>query len=185
MNRVLSGISALAIMAAVSPAQAKQPIEQGYVGINYVFVTYEEDGFSNEFDLGALAGKAGAQLTPYFAAELRAGFGVADESFSSGGVSAELELDYLFGGYAVAGIPNDSPIYPYAVIGFTKGELTASVSGPGGSASVSESESDLSYGFGANLALNDQFLVNAEYMSYLDKDSYEISGVSVGVIIKF
>ncbi|WP_404364513.1 porin family protein [Marinobacter sp.] len=185
MNRIFIAISASAIIFSVSPAQAQKPIDQGYLGANYIFLTYEEDGFSEDFDLGALVGKAGAKLTPYFAAELRAGFGVADESVSANGFTGELELDYLVGGYAVGGIPNETPFYPYVVIGYTKGELTASVSGPGGSASISESESDLSYGVGADFFVTERFLVNAEYMKYLDKDDFEISGISVGGTIMF
>ena len=183
-NIILAG-SAVAMMSTVSVAYAQSPVEQGYLGANYVFVTYEEDGFADEFDLGALIGKAGAKFNPYLAAELRGGFGVADETFSSNGTTAELELDYLVGGYAVSGIPNEIPVYPYVVLGYTKGELSASISGPGGSVSVSESESDLSYGVGANLAVNDKFHVNAEYMNYFDKDGVEISGVSVGAILLF
>jgi len=158
---------------------------QGYVGANYAFLTYEEDDIPEDFDLGALVAKAGAKFNPYLAAEIRVGVGVDDYSESGNGVSIELELDYLVGAYAIAGIPNETPIYPYAVLGVTKGELTASVSAFGESASVSESESDLSYGVGANIAINDEFSINAEYMNYLDKDGAEISGVSVGLVVLF
>lgn len=185
MKKIILAGSAVAMISGASFAHAQTPVEQGYLGANYVFLTYEEDGFSEDFDLGALVGKAGAKLNPYFAAELRGGFGVADESFSGNGVSAELELDYLIGGYGVLGLPNESPVYPYVVLGLTKGELTASASGPGGSASISESESDVSYGVGANFAVNERFHVNAEYMNYLDKDGVEITGVSVGGVVLF
>lgn len=185
MKKVILTGSALALMSVGTFAQAQEPVEQGYIGANYVFLTYEEDGFSEDLDLGALSAKAGAKFNPYFAAELRAGFGVADESVSAGGVTAELELDYLIGGYGVIGLPTESPVYPYVVVGYTKGELTASASGPGGSASFSDSESDFSYGVGANFAATEEFHVNVEYMNYLDKDGVEISGVSVGATVLF
>lgn len=172
-------VCAVALATSTNVAMAQEPV-QGYVGANYVFVTYEEDDSSGEVDLGALVAKAGAQINPYLAAELRAGVGVSDDSASIPGLKAEIELDYLVGAYAVAGIPNQTPFYPYVVAGFSKGELTATLTGSGVSVSDSESESDFSYGVGTNLAISEQFKLNAEYMSYLDKDGAEISGVSIG-----
>ncbi len=82
----------------------------------------------------------------------------------------DLELDYLVGGYMVLGLPNESPVYPYAIVGVTKGELTASASGFGNSFSDSASESDISYGVGANLNINKDFQVNGEYMQIARAD---------------
>ncbi|MDX1458946.1 MAG: outer membrane beta-barrel protein [Marinobacter sp.] len=184
MKSKLAAASIATLMTLNAHAEAPKDV-QGYVGANYVFLTYEEDGISEDFDLGALVAKAGAKFNPYLSAEFRAGLGVDDHSESGGGFTAELELDYLVGGYAIAGIPNETPIYPYAVLGVTKGKLTASVSGFGESASVSESESDISFGIGANFAVNDEVNLNAEYMNYLDKDGAEITGVSVGLVVLF
>lgn len=184
-NKVILG-SAFAVLASfASAATAQDSIEGGYVGLNYAFVTYEEDGISDDFDLGALVGKAGVQLNPYLAVEFRAGFGTTDDSTSFNGATLDLELDYLVGGYMLLGLPNESPVYPYAVLGATKGELTASATGPGGSASASGSETDLSYGIGANLNINRDFQVNGEYMQYIDKDGGEVSGVSIGFAVLF
>lgn len=184
MKRKLT-VAALATFAAFGAQAEEAPQPQGYFGGNYVFLTYEEDGIDEDFDLGALVGKAGVNVNPYLAAELRVGFGVKDYSISGNGVTAELEVDYLVGGYIVAGIPNSSPIYPYAVLGATKAELTATVRAFGESASVSDSDSDVSYGVGANFAVNEQVSLNAEYMSYLDKDSVKISGISIGGAVRF
>lgn len=184
-NKVILGSTFALLASFASGATAQDSVEGGYVGLNYAFVTYEEDGISDEFDLGALVGKAGVQVNPYVAAEFRAGFGAKDDSASFNGASLELELDYMVGGYMLLGLPNESPVYPYAVIGATKGELTASATGPGGSASASGSETDISYGLGANLSINKDFQVNGEYMQYIDKDGGEISGVSIGFAVLF
>jgi len=176
---------AFALAATSNVAMAQESAVKGYLGGNYVFATYEEDGISEEFDLGAISAKAGAQLNPYVAAELRAGVGVSDDSTTFFDVKAELELDYLVGGYLVAGIPNETPFYPYVVAGFTKAELSLSATGPGGSISDSASESDVSFGVGTNLAISEKVRLNAEYMNYLDKDGAEISGVSVGATFLF
>jgi|SRR5690554_679268 len=185
MGKIILAGSFVALMAAPVFASAQGNVQQAYAGVNYAFVTYEEEGLSEDIDLGALVAKVGTKVNPYFAAELRAGFGVADESASVGNVSVKVEIDYLVGGYGVLGIPNETPIYPYVVLGFTKGELTASAKGPGGSATVSASESDISYGVGANFDLSSNVQMNAEYMNYIDKDGAEISGISVGASYLF
>jgi len=185
MKKSFISFAFVALAAAPVHSFAQEVFETGYLGANYVFLTYEEDGFSEEFDLGALVAKAGARFNPYLAAEVRAGFGVADDSISANGASLELELDYLIGGYILAGIPNETPVYPYIALGMSQGELTASIEAPGISASDSESESDVSYGVGANFKVNDELLINAEYMNYLDKDGAEISGVSLGASFLF
>lgn len=183
MKKALLIASIAALSSANVAAQSAQL--QGYLGANYTLATYEEDGASGELDLGLLVGKAGAQITPYIAAELRVGFGVADDSVPAPGGEIELELDSLVGAYVVAGIPNESPIYPYVVAGFTRGELTASYNGSLGSLSESESESDFSYGVGANFTVNEQFSLNAEYMLYFDKDGAEITGLGLGGSFRF
>jgi len=185
LEKIILASASIALMSFSALVSAQQATDKAYVGANYVFATYEEDGFAEDIDLGALVGKVGAKINPYVSAELRAGFGVSDESASVNGVTGEIELDYLVGGYALFGLPNETPIYPYVVLGYTKGELTASITGPGGSASASASESDFSYGAGANFALNDNVLMNAEYMQYIDKDGAEISGFSVGASYLF
>lgn len=164
---------------------AQEQSNNGYVGANYTFVTYEQDGLGDELDLGTFSGKVGARINPYVSAELRAGVGVADEKANFGGVSAKLELDYLVGGYYLFGLPNKTPIYPYIALGYTKGELTFSATGPGGSLSVSDSGHDVSYGVGANMVITDNVLLNAEYMQYIDKDDYEVSGMSIGASYLF
>lgn len=173
-------LSAFALMAFTTTAAAQETVEEGYWGVNYSFLTYEEDGISEDFDLGALVGKVGGKFNPYVAGELRAGLGISDDSISVGGDSLEVELDHLIGAYAVVGAPNDSPVYPYAVVGMTQGQVSATATIDGVTASDSESDSDLSFGVGANMAISDGFQLNAEYMQYLDKDGVEVTGMSIG-----
>lgn len=49
--------STFAVLASfASGVAAQDSLADGYVGLNYAFVTYEEDGISEDFDLGALVG---------------------------------------------------------------------------------------------------------------------------------
>lgn len=185
MKKTVLVSSVFALAAASAPALAQDSSQGAYIGANYVFATYEEDDVSGEADLGALVAKVGSKITPYFAAELRGGFGVDDDSARVGDIKAELELDYLVGGYGVLGLPNSTPVYPYVVVGFTKGKLTASASTPYGSFSGSASETDVSFGAGANFSVHENVQVNAEYMQYLDKSGAEVTGISVGASYLF
>jgi len=177
--------SAVAIALASTSAFAAGPVQGGYIGANYIAATFEEDDFVEDVDLDILSFKAGAKVNPYVAFEARAGFGIGDDSATFGSVTASIEADYLLGAYGVFGIPNESPVYPYAVLGYSKGELTLKATGPGGSASASASESDISYGIGANLTITEKVDLNAEYMQFIDKDGAEISGLTVGAVYRF
>lgn len=185
MNKTTTILLSFALMAFASTSNAQEETTSGYVGANHAFLTYEEDGFDPEFDLGAIVGKAGAKFNPYLAAELRLGVGISSDSVTTNGVFVEVDLDNFVGGYALVGIPNESPIYPYVAVGFTQGNVSYFANGPGGTFKESESESDNSFGFGADLELNESAYLNAEYMNYFDKDGVQISGFSFGAKLMF
>jgi len=97
------------------------------------------------------------------------------------GERVKAELNELYGAYFVAGIPNSTLFYPYLVAGYTRGELEASVGGY----SASDSESDFSYGIGTDLRFSENFAANIEFMRYLDKDGFEMDGLSAGIKYTF
>jgi len=86
-------------------------------------------------------------------------------------LGVDVEIDTFFGVYGVFHISSNSDTSFYGVLGFTKGELTASVPG----FSITEDDSGLSYGFGVDIKS-----FNIEYMLYLDEDFYEVSAISFG-----
>ena len=93
----------------------------------------------------------------------------------------DIELDSMFGAYVRGGLQAADSFYPYVALGYTRGEVTASVPG----FSTSESESDISFGFGADVDINKKLTLNIEYMNYFDKDGTEVDGFSFGVVTKF
>lgn len=185
MKRLVSVGCAIVLGISASVAHSQNSVAEGYLGISHSFLTYEDDAFNEDFDLGALVGQAGARFNPYLSAELRAGFGTYDHTVSVNSASASIEVDYLIGGYGLVGIPTESPIYPYVIAGMTQGKLSISAQGPGGSASASESESDFSYGVGAKVSVTDKLALTAEYLRYFDESDYEISGITIGGQVKF
>lgn len=180
--RVL-GAMACALMAGNALAEDSYP--KGYGGIGYLLAEYEEEGVDDELQVGALFGQVGVKVNPYVAGELRLGIGVADDTAEVYGVPVNMELKTIAGIYAKAGLPNQTPIYPYIVAGVSSIELEASASSGNRSASVSDSGSDVSYGVGANIELTDRFAANVEYMQYYDKDGVELSGLSFGAQLAF
>ena len=113
---------------------------------------------------------------------------------------ADTELDSLYGIYWRASIPANK-IYPYTIIGYTIAEIETSkgfITGTGnntGNGELStitvdfvkdnETQSGISYGVGADFHVNDNLAINAEWMSYLDKDELDISGASLSLVYKF
>lgn len=147
-----------------------------YAGANYTFVDLEGNGLDS--DLGTLSGKVGANITPFFGVEARAGFGVKDDSITS---STDLSANAFYGGYATLSLANESPATPYAILGFTRYELE--LESPLGTSR--DDDSDLSYGLGVNLAITEALSGNLEYMRYFDKDDVTIDGIGVGLTVSF
>ena len=152
-----------------------------YVGGGISAIEYSESGISDDADLTALYGRVGTKFNDYLSAEIRAGFGIDDDEVEAFGVDIDTELENFYGVYLRGGIPTNSIAYPYVVLGYTRGEIEASVPG----FSLSESESDVSYGVGLDLNLTDRVTLNLEYINYLDKDDVEIDGFNIGAVWLF
>ena len=160
-------------------AQAQDMYKSGvgglYAGLNYTFLDVEDDGL--DADLGTLSGKVGVMATPFLGFEARAGFGVDDDEVRG----VELSVDNFYGGYATPNLANESPVTPYAVVGFTRVEAEAKYRG----VSVSDDDSDLSYGIGAHVKFAPNLSGNLEYMRYYDDDGLTLDGLGLGLQVNF
>ena len=153
-----------------------------YFGGNIAFLDYSEDGISGDASLTAIVGRLGTTFNKNFSGELRLGLGIADDSVGVFGYDVDVELDNMFGAYVRGGVPVTDTFFPYAIVGYTRGELTASIPGFG---SESDAEADLSFGFGADVNISKTIILNVEYMNYFDKDGVDVAGLSVGIASKF
>lgn len=165
MKHIKHVLSALALSASCSALAGP------YVGGDYAFID------ADIVDLGALAFKAGYQMSDWAAIEARIGFGAQDDDYAG----VNVELDNFYGGYFLAGLPNDSTFYPYLVAGYTRMEVEASAFGM----SESADDSDFSYGIGSRIGINESLAGNVEFMRYLDTEGEEIDAISLGLIFKF
>jgi opacity protein-like surface antigen len=83
--------------------------------------------------------------------------------------------------YLRGGFPVNETLYPYAVLGYTRGKIKASYGGD----SISSSESDTSFGLGVDIKLNEKAAINLEYLNYIDKDGAVLDGFSIGISSTF
>ena len=168
----------------VSPAVVMaNPMNQGnsYGGVQLSQLTYDEDGMSDDANPTALIGRLGYFVADQIAIEGRLGVGLSDDTVRVYGVDVDVELDRLFGFYAVGHLPLAETASIYGLLGFTDAKATASVNG----FSDSNTDSGLSYGFGAEFYPSDQFGLNIEYTQYLDESGYDLSAISAGFKVNF
>ncbi len=153
---------------------------QGYIGANYASVTYKEDGFS-AVKPSAIAVRAGYQLNPNVAVEGRLGIGMGDDSLTVSGVTVDVEVDNFIGVYGRVMLPTGTAFTPYGLIGYTSGEITGSTGG----ISVSGDDSDFSFGFGTDIAIDNNLGINAEIAQLFKGDDFKVNALSVGLYLKF
>tara|TARA_R110001592_G_scaffold357853_1_gene661654 strand:+ start:83 stop:619 length:537 start_codon:yes stop_codon:yes gene_type:complete len=173
--------AAIAVLGVACLSNNVALAEQNYAGGSIAFVDYSEEAISDDASLMMLSGRLGTKFNENLSGEIRIGFGIGDDSVNVFGNDVDVELDTMFGAYVRGGIQAADKFYPYVVLGYTRGEVTASVPG----FSDSESESDVSFGLGADVDINEKLTFNAEYMNYLDKDGVEVDGFSLGIVTKF
>lgn len=169
-NMLIASIATagMAMAGTVSAADMyKSGVGALYAGLNYTFINI--DGQGVDADVGTLSGKVGVMANEYIGLEARAGFGVNKDK--------DVKLDNFFGGYATFNMVNQSPITPYAVLGFTRAELEVG--------SYSDDDSDFSYGAGVNFEMAQNLSGNVEYMRYYDDSDVTVDGIGVGIQLNF
>jgi hypothetical protein len=167
----LISVAALSL-AAVGAAHA----EGLYAGALLTRTTVSVDGFgdANPTTIGA---NLGMMLNKNFAVEARLGTSLADDSLAG----VNLKVDNFAGFYGKGILPLSDTASVYGLLGYTQGKLK--VSGPLGSASGSDS--DVSYGVGAEFAVSGTTSVGVEWARFFKGDDYKVNGLSLGVSFKF
>lgn len=162
-------------------AESESYKTRSYVGGNIANLTYSETGTQDDVSWLSGYGRFGAQIEDYVSVEWRVGTGFQSEEVTLLDSPADVSLDMFYGAYLLGGIPISKSIYPYALIGYTRGELE--VHGP--ELNVEAEESDISFGIGINIDISKDFSINAEYTRYLKENGIEISGPAAGFVYRF
>jgi outer membrane immunogenic protein len=178
-SRVLLALLGLCVSSAVVAAPVLPLKEQPmYWGVGYSWIDYSEDAWNDEASLGALTGRLGYQYSDMISGEVRYSRGVRDDSFSG----VQVDLDHMYGIYGKVNLLTDVDFSPYAILGYTQGEATGFLAG---AASASQKEHGVSYGVGVDLCRDQPVCMQVEYMSYVDKDNFQASGMLVGLKVRF
>lgn len=159
-----------ALLAASSGVSAGD----AYYGGNLAFMDYSELGL--DANVTTLYGRIGKNWNDNFSGEARLGFGLTDDTVEILGEDVDLKLSNFMGAYVRGGAQVSEAFYPYAILGFTR--IDAKVSGFG--ESVSDSDTDVSFGLGADFNASPSVTLNLEYMNYYDKDGAELDAFSFG-----
>ena len=167
------------LLTLVSGSALAANPQKAYVGAQYAMITYSESGVPN-YNPAALVIRGGYNFSKYLGVEGRIGFGISDDTQNVSGFDVKLEVDNIYGAYAVGRLPLAKSFDLYGVAGFTSGSLTASAAG----ISVSETENDLSLGIGAEFFLQNVSF-SLEYMSYMRKSNFDVSAFGLGVNYNF
>lgn len=178
LTAAIAGAALLTMTTA--PGTASGADAGPYFGVGYAHMFYDETGVDT-LSPSALAGLLGVRFTPNFAIEGRIGVGLADDSTVYLGVPVSLEIDNFLGGYARVMAPFGAGHDLYAIFGFTRGKLSASAN----NLTVSETETDASYGFGVDVALGRGGAVRVEYLWVHDKPGYTLDALSIGYVASF
>ena len=141
-----------------------------------------------DLNLQVLSGRLGVRIVENLSAEIRLGFGIANDSsdvyVTDGVIFAALELDTkiknYYGGYFRIDVPSEH-VSPYLLAGATRTKIDVSIGG----VSDDYSETSFGYGVGADFGPSDDVRINIEWGKYYDEDDEEISGFKVGMIRSF
>jgi opacity protein-like surface antigen len=187
-NKMMVTLLATAVAFVASGTMAATE-GSSYIGVQYGYGDYDEEGISETFNPTALIGRFGHFFHPNFSIEGRLGFGLQDDtqfvsSIGLSGIDARLDIDHVVGLYGTGHINLTDAISFYGVLGASSVEATASIpSFPG--LEVSDDESSVSYGVGADFGIGKNIALNIEYMRYLDKSSYDFDMIGLGASYSF
>lgn len=155
----------LALAAAtilVAPALMTANAQQSSVYVSGGYTHFDGDGGA---ELGGITGRVGVGLTPNFAIEGEASFGVTDDSGT--------ELDNELGIFAVGKLPISPSFDVFGRVGLARIETS-----PGGS------EDGLAYGVGGTLNLSPVDGIRLDYTRH-DYDAGDVDAISLSYVRGF
>lgn len=177
MKSFAASVLALAVLCCAGLARAQDDI---YVGVSYGLVTYQQDGLPSVRPQ-SLAFKAGRELHPNLAVEVRAGFGVGDDTVSVAGTPVDFQIDHFAGVYGKGILPLAEAFSIYGLVGLVAGKVTAR----GFGYSASSSDTSFSLGLGIDLAFSRHSVLNVEWSELFQGTGYTVEAASLGYTYKY
>lgn len=177
MKQLVTSLFVAGTMAA-TPALSFADDTHGkrYAAVDIGFYNIENDNADFDLELTHVSGRVGGFLNDNLALEARLGTGITDDKKEGIVNDTEVSLRYLVGAYLRAGAKIGNKLFPYVLLGFTRGDIETET----GSSSDNNAETDTSYGAGVDLNLSG-LTVALEYANLIDKDDTSYSGFSIGL----
>lgn len=172
------------LVAAGAHAQAQVPSKM-YAEFGYAAINLDATSGSNTIKAGpgALTGLIGYQLHPNVAVEGFLGLGLGkDEAKLNGaatGVNAKIDSSYGF--FIKPGFMVSEGVELFARLGYLRTKLSFSAGG----LSLSDSDTGVAYGLGANLNLTKTSYLQANWMNYYKEDGAKAQGVALAYGVRF
>lgn len=170
-------VAAAAALLAAGAAQAQTTTGGFYGDVGYTFVKVKDDQVSASFKPGAIRGIVGWDLHPYVALEAMLAGGAGDDSK----LGATVKVSRSYGLYVKPKFAINDQFEVFGRLGFADSKIK--VSGP--IATATGKDSSFSWGVGAAYNFNKQVYGAVDYMSYYDKDTTKIDGVTLSVGYRF
>jgi outer membrane immunogenic protein len=182
MKYLITAAASLAVLAVGPVAAQAQSMStpEIYGSVGYAHAD------AGDFDLGAIQGRLGAKITPYFGVEGELALGVKDDTYrppvSIGASPIDVELNHSAAIYGVGFLPINPNADLFARVGYGTTEIEASAAGI---SSKADGES-WNYGVGGRYFLDANNGFRADYTRQEFQDDGGSADVwAVGYVRKF
>jgi hypothetical protein len=188
--KALFGAAAVAALLVATPTFAQGFGQESYINLGYTNFALDEIGDEDigdvDFNLGAVTGRLGAKLNPYFGAEAELGIGVRDQEEGSGLNTVTTKLKYEAAAFLVGYLPvsPNAELFARAGVGVT--ELEVEFSNALGGETVEGAETIFGLGVGGQYFFDGVNGIRGDYTRYTgDDESAEFDALSVSYVRKF
>lgn len=147
--------------------------EGNYIGAQYNMYTFSTSDMQ-DLEPDGLVLKLGGDLNENFQLEGRFGRSLSDDNNN---VTA-LKIDEYIGFYVKGGMEFADMVFPYVTLGYTKVDFEFYGD------DLDQTESDLSYGLGADVRFGD-VQVGIEWIMLQDKSDYELENLNLSCAWRF
>ncbi|PCJ18486.1 MAG: hypothetical protein COB04_07195 [Gammaproteobacteria bacterium] len=160
---------------SAAPAFAEKP----YVGVDYFIASYDQ--INADLNSQGVRIKTGSEITPYFAIEVFIASTVENTLNRTNGQEIDASLESIVG----ASVRLQYPVVQdrvglYTTLGVSRAVIVAK-SELLLDEEISAAESGTSLGFGVDVAVSKQWLVNLDYTSYVNRGAVELNAASIGI----
>jgi hypothetical protein len=184
----LAFVAAASLMAlSAAQAQTTPPAANPklYAEIGYTATTFKVSagGDSLKASPSLVSGVFGYQAHPNFAVEGFLGFGAGKDGVKYNGVDLpiDVKLGTMVGVFARPSVALGDTVELFGRVGWMHTELKTSAPG----LSVTEKDSNVAYGFGANFNLSKSSYLQASWTSFYNKDDTKIEGFGLAYGLRF